>query len=357
MTGIDLGICAATDISDVEYAVTAERLGYTSFWAGDSQLLWSDCYATLALVADRTSTLRIGPGIAVAGTRPASVTAAALATLNRVAPGRVFAGIGAGNTAMRVAGMKPVSTARLERYVTDVRTLLDGGELRADDGALVRHLMPDSGFVAFEPRIPLAVSGFGPRSMAVAARHADGLVLSIPPYPQEVSRVWERLRGAAVDRAVDPSTFRTTLLTTMVVLEPGQPAFGPDVVRQAGAYAIVSMHYAYEQWRQYGRRPPAFARPLWDEYVAMVQDHPEESRHQFLHSGHNCWLEPDEARFVTPELVEATCLVGTPDQLISRLRELADAGLSEVIVLPGLDVKDEVVRAIAERVLPFVRSA
>jgi alkanesulfonate monooxygenase SsuD/methylene tetrahydromethanopterin reductase-like flavin-dependent oxidoreductase (luciferase family) len=241
---VDLGICAASDITDIDYAVTAERLGYSSFWAGDSQLLWSDCYATLALVADRTSTLRIGPGIAVAGTRPVSVTAGALATLDRIAPGRVFAGVGAGNTAMRVAGLKPVTTAALERYVTDLRTLVDGGEIISGDGTRVRHLMPRSGFVALEPRMPLHVSGFGPKAMAVAARHGDGLVLSIPPYPEEVTRVWDRLRAAGGGRDLDPTTFRTTLLTTLVVLDPGQPRYDADVVRQAGAYAIVSMHYA-----------------------------------------------------------------------------------------------------------------
>ncbi len=182
MTSIEIGICAVSDVTDIGYAVTAERLGYTSFWVGDSQLLWSDCYATLALVADRTSTLRIGPGVAVAGTRLASVTAGALGTLNRLAPGRVFAGLGAGNTAMRVAGAKPVGVAGLERYVTDVRTLVDGGEVKTDDGMAVRHLMADQRFVSFAPRIPLYVSAFGPKAMGVAARHGDGLVLSVPPY-------------------------------------------------------------------------------------------------------------------------------------------------------------------------------
>ena len=140
----------------------------------------------------------------------------------------------------------------------------------------------------------------------------------------------------------------------MVVLQPGEPAFSADVVRQCGAYAVVAMHYAYEQWRQYGRRPPPFARPVWDDYVAMVEEHPEHRRHQRVHAGHNTWLEPEEERFVTPELVEATCLVGTADQLVDRLRGLADAGLTEVILLPGLDVKDEVVRSVAEHVLPHV---
>ena len=34
-------------------------------WPADSQMLWSDCYASLALVADRTSKINIGTGVSV----------------------------------------------------------------------------------------------------------------------------------------------------------------------------------------------------------------------------------------------------------------------------------------------------
>ncbi len=48
---MDLGICVASHVGDVGYVVRAEELGYTHAWLADSQMLWSDCYATLALAA------------------------------------------------------------------------------------------------------------------------------------------------------------------------------------------------------------------------------------------------------------------------------------------------------------------
>ena len=72
---MELGVCVASHIGDIDYVVRAEELGYTHAWLADSQMIWSDCYATLALVADRTERIRIGTGVAVSGTRPAPVTA------------------------------------------------------------------------------------------------------------------------------------------------------------------------------------------------------------------------------------------------------------------------------------------
>ena len=66
---IDLGVCVASRVDDIEYAVLAEQLGFSHLWFADSQMLWSDCYATMALAAARTERIRIGTGVAVAGTR------------------------------------------------------------------------------------------------------------------------------------------------------------------------------------------------------------------------------------------------------------------------------------------------
>ena len=68
---MDLGVCIASRIDDIDYVVRAEELGYSHAWFADSQMIWSDCYATLALAADRTRHIRIGTGVAVTGTRPA----------------------------------------------------------------------------------------------------------------------------------------------------------------------------------------------------------------------------------------------------------------------------------------------
>lgn len=356
---VELGVCWASKVDDLDYVVLAEELGYTHLWAADSQMLWSDCYAAMALAAVRTSRIRIGTGVAVAGTRPAAVTAAAHATINRLAPGRVFCGIGTGNTAMRLMGHKPIRLAEFDDHLATLRRLMDGEEASVSwRGAVApaRHLMPDAGFVAFAPRIPMYVSAFGPKAMAVAGKHGDGLVVSIPPMPSAVAAVKGRFLdgAAAAGRRFDGDAMMLCTLTTMVVLAEGEPADSDRVRSEAGAFAIAGLHYAYEQFRQYGRRPNPVYAPFWDDYVAALDAVPEERRHLRIHAGHNCWVIPEEERFVTPELIEATCLVGTASSLAARLRELGDAGLTQVMLLPPLAVKEKVLRDVATHVMPLL---
>ena len=364
---MDLGVCVASAIDDIEYAVLAEELGYSHLWFADSQLLWSDCYATMALAATRTSRIKIGTGVAVAGTRSSAVTAAAHATLNRLAPGRIFCAVGTGNTANRVMGAKPMPIAEFERYLVELRALLDGDEAAvAFRGGTrpVRHLMPDVGFVAFEPRIPLYVSGFGPRAMGLAVRHGDGLVMSVPPTVDGLERAWTRIDAAAAEAGItiDRSRFLTCTLTTMVVLQPGETTTSERVRLACGAFAVAALHYQYEQWREAGRpdRPGGVGRvgsgrshvEGWDRYVAMLDALDPERLHQRIHQGHNCWVVDEEWEYVTPALIEATCMVGTADELARRLRSLDAGGLGQVMLLPPLDVKEEVLRSVAADVMP-----
>jgi 5,10-methylenetetrahydromethanopterin reductase len=357
---LQLGVCLASDISDVDYAVLAEELGYHDLWFADSQMIWSDCYATMALAAARTNRIRIGTGVAVAGTRTAPVTASAHATINRIAPGRVFCGIGTGNTAMRVMGHKPMPIAEFESYIETLKPLLCGQEadlVWRGRSAAIKHLMPEVGFVNFVDRIPLYISGFGPRAMALAAKHGDGLVMSIPPHQGAVERVWARLRATAqaIGRSIDPTNFLTTTLTTAFVLEEGEAVDSPRVREGVGAFAISGLHYSYEQWREAGKPDTVPRFSFWDDYVAMLAEIDPARIHQRVHQGHNCWVLPEEQQFVTKELIEATCLVGTAIEVAERMRGLEAAGLSQIMLLPPLASKEQVLKDIATKVLPLLQ--
>ncbi|MBW2279206.1 MAG: LLM class flavin-dependent oxidoreductase [Deltaproteobacteria bacterium] len=356
---MNLGVCVASHIGDIDYVVRAEALGYSHAWLADSQMIWSDCYATLALVADRTESIKIGTGVAITGTRPAPVTAASIATINALAPGRTFLGVGAGNTAMRIMGQPPHRIREFDRYLTTLRPLLRGDESMLDDrGAEVpiRHLMPDRGFVNFEDPIPMYVSGFGPRSLGLAGRHGDGAVLAMPPNAAVMEYFWKQIEAGAADagRSLDRSAYYTSALTTIVVLDPGEAPDSPRARHECGAFAMATLHFAYDQWRQLGRTPPAFAADIWDDYCAMLAALPKERLHQRIHAGHNCWVIPEEERFVTRELIEASCLVGTAEQVVERLQSLDAAGLDQVMILPPFDPRYEVLERVARDVLPHV---
>jgi hypothetical protein len=64
-----MSVCVMADIDEIGFYPHIESLGYDSAWVADSQMLVSDCYAVLALAARQTSRLRLGPGVAICGTR------------------------------------------------------------------------------------------------------------------------------------------------------------------------------------------------------------------------------------------------------------------------------------------------
>src|ERR1700752_4282545 len=125
-TRMQFGFCFMPNIDEIGFYRHIESLGYQSAWVADSQMLFSDCYAVLALAARQTSRLRLGPGTAICGTRIPPVHAAAMMTLNRLAPGRMFLGIGTGNTAMRSMGQRPMRIAAFDAYLRVLAALLRG---------------------------------------------------------------------------------------------------------------------------------------------------------------------------------------------------------------------------------------
>ena len=356
---MDIGVCVASHVNDIDYVVRAEELGYSHAWLADSQMLWSDCYAALALAATRTRRINLGTGVAITGTRPAPNNASGIATVNALAPGRTFFGVGSGNTAMRVMGLPPQRIADFDRYLETIGPLLRGDEAiyhHGDKALAIRHVMPDDGFVNFEDPIPMYVSGFGPKSLGLAGKHGDGAVLALPANPAVMANIWRMIETGAeqAGREIDRDTYYTTALTTMVVLDPGEPVDSPRVKAECGAMAMAAVHFAYDQFRNFGRRPSGYLLGIWDDYRAMIESYPAERRHQRIHAGHNCWVLPEEEKFLTPEILMATSMIGERDVLIERLASLAGAGLAQVMILPNFDARFDVLERVAKDIVPNV---
>jgi alkanesulfonate monooxygenase SsuD/methylene tetrahydromethanopterin reductase-like flavin-dependent oxidoreductase (luciferase family) len=280
------------------------------------------------------------------------VNAAGIATINAIAPGRTFFGVGAGNTAMRVMGKAPHRLKEYEAYLATMRPLLRGEEA-VWEGKPIRHIMPDKGFVNFREPIPMYVSGFGPKSLAIAGRLGDGAVVAAAAHPAAMSSIWHMIDSGAreVGREIDRQQFKVTALTTIVVLRPGEAVDSDRVKAQCGAMAMAAVHYAYDQWRNFGFQPPNALAGIWDDYSKLLEKTPENVRHQRIHAGHNCWVLPEEEQFLTPEVLRASSMIGTAEELRERLAGLAASGLHQVMILPNFDTRFEVLEDVARELI------
>ena len=350
---MEIGICVASQISDVDYVVEAEKLGFSDAWFADSQMLWSDCYATLAIAAERTSRINIGTGVAIAGTRLPSVHAAGIASINQIAPGRTFFGVGAGNTAMRVMGRPPQRIKQFKEFLKEVKPLLSGQESIVKVGEKeipIIHIMPEKGFVNFKEAIPMYVSGFGPKSLGLAGEYGDGAVLNLPTSADMMEIFWNMIEeGAkASKRKIQRDEFLTTALTAISIVEEGEKVDSERIKKECGPMAMAAIHYSYDQWRNFGHPPPNFLKEIWEDYNSMLNKFPKEKLHQRIHSGHNCWVIPEEEKFLTPSILKATCMIGTKEELLNRISELSNAGLNKLMILPSLESRYEVLNKVSK---------
>ena len=348
------GICVMANVDEIGFFSHAETLGYDSVWVTDSQMLFSDCYAVLALAARQTARLRLGPGVAICGTRIPPVHAAAMATLNRLAPGRVHLGIGTGNTALRTMGQRPMKMAEYDEYLRVLRALLHGEVVDYTfDGVTrpVKMLMHEREYMNLEPRIPLYVSGFGPRAMELAGKHGDGLVFAIPPRGVPPAEALGHARRGAEKAGRTLEGFRNCALTNVVLLEPGERVDSERVIRTVGPNVMASVYYFYDEVHERGVEPPPFLRPMWKRYCELVEHTPPEHRHFRTHEFHYTHLHPGEAELIDADLIRATCLVGTADQLVDQIRDLEREGLQELMFATGTPEKWQLAETFARTVM------
>lgn len=351
---MQFGICVMANIDEIDFFTHAEHLGYDAVWVADSQLLFSDCYAVLALAAARTRRLRLGPGTAICGTRLPPVQVAAVATLNRLAPGRIHLGIGTGNTAMRSMGQKPMRIKDYAEYLRVLSALLRGETVDYTYNGRTRPitmLMHEDRYMNLEPQIPLYVSGFGPRAMQLAGVYGDGLVFAIPPRGMAVPEAMAHVQQGARQAGRSVQGFRNCALTNIVLLEPGEAVDSERVIRLIGPNVMASVYYFFDAVHEHDIEPPAFLQPYWQRYCDLVARTPAEHWHFRTHEYHYTALHPGEAELIDAELIRATCLVGTADELIEQIRALERQGLQELMFATGNDEKWHFAEAFAQQVM------
>jgi 5,10-methylenetetrahydromethanopterin reductase len=193
----------------------AEALGWDGALQPDSQLRRRDTYVLLAAAARATERITLGTLLANPVTRHPTVTAGSIATIDELAPGRTLLGWGVGDTAVRLAGLKPARVSELEASTRLVRALLDGRDVDvgADRPARLPHRRP----------VPIWIAAAGPRTLTMAGAVADGVFIRVGTHPANVTRAIERIHAGARGAGRDPSSLGVgAVFHTVLVDDPGR---------------------------------------------------------------------------------------------------------------------------------------
>jgi alkanesulfonate monooxygenase SsuD/methylene tetrahydromethanopterin reductase-like flavin-dependent oxidoreductase (luciferase family) len=70
-----------------------------------------------------------------------------------------------------------------------------------------------------------------------------------------------------------------------------------------------------------------------------------------LHDGHGMYMQPEEERFVTTELIRHATMTATPEDLILRLRALEAEGVRQVAFIPTPGSVESFAREFGEKII------
>jgi 5,10-methylenetetrahydromethanopterin reductase len=255
---------------------------------------------------------------------------------------------------MRMLGQRPMPLKPFREYIRVVRALLNGEEVDYTlNGAThrIRFQMREHHFIDLDHPIKLYIAAFGPKAQALAGELGDGLVSGLPRGGTVPSMLTNARAGAARVGRTLGADFQVSAMVTLVLLHPGEALTSERIIAESGAAVITGLHYLVARYLETGEDPPEYARPIWKGYMAWLNEAPPEVRHQRLHNSHYSFVDPEEARFITPDLIKATCLTGTPEELVEQVQSLAQQGLNHIMLYPPLNRQYRVIEDFAERVM------
>jgi len=331
-----IGICAKIDA--VGLVSQAEQVGASHFGVGDGPLLFSDPYQYLALASRETSTIKLGTWVTNPLTRIAPVTANSVATLNALAPGRVFVGMGTANNALRSMGHRPATMHELDQALTVVRGLLGGQRVTHNwlgQDREIEFLDRNGHWYDIANPVDTWMAVGGPKGLALAARHADAITYCLGPNREMIRLVRNELDKAVAAAGRPPGSVKLVSNTWFYQLRPGETwedgvdnGFGSGPISSCIVNAGFMADHVDELGRSIVAASQEAARAYLGDPAASDSPHYLDVWAKYLRG-----LDPAHKPIITKQLVDYWCLCGTPDQLREQTQLMLDAGVDMVGVM------------------------
>jgi 5,10-methylenetetrahydromethanopterin reductase len=323
---IPLGVYALPGrITDPSLAIgqaqAAERLGMSTLWLSER---WGtkDFGVPAGAITQVTSTIQIASGITHFQSRHPALLASLAMTAQALSGGRMIIGVGRSVDAMWAAvGLPRATNISIVDYADIFRRLCRGERVRYYDpagrySALRLNDIPD------QPAPPLVWAAIGPKSLALAGGHFDGVLLHSFLIPDAVRRSVELVRTA--ERAAGRRAGSVRIYATVVVACELPPE---KEVAAVGARAVT-----YYQVPGFGEQLAAVNG--WDrEPLARLRSHP---RLAGVKGSTDSVLTLDElvdvASVLPAEWTASAAAIGSASVCVEVLERYRDAGADELVL-------------------------
>jgi alkanesulfonate monooxygenase SsuD/methylene tetrahydromethanopterin reductase-like flavin-dependent oxidoreductase (luciferase family) len=186
------------------------------------------------------------------------------------------------------------------------------------------------------PAIAMHVAGYGPKTLAVAGRVGDGVIIQLAD-PDIIQWIMDTARKAAEEAGRDPSALKCIV---------SAPSYISDDLAEAREQvrwfpAMVSNH-VQDLIDRYGSDGSVVPQVLTDYVEARTfYDYDEHSRVGAKHG-----------EFVTDEICDRFCVLGNAEQAIAKLRELEAIGADQFNIYLMTQDQEVTLEAYGRDILP-----
>jgi 5,10-methylenetetrahydromethanopterin reductase len=309
-------------------AQRAERLGFEAIFFADSQMNNVDPFQALAICAVHTKTIRFGTAVTNMVYRDPSIVANSFATLNEISEGRAIVGMGTGDGPVYSLGRTATKLAEFEKGLRVIRDLLH------DRGVDVPKAKERAGgnvkLKAGKRPAPIYISAEGPKTLRVAGRTCDGVILGTGFDPDVLEWAQARIAEGAKDAGRSASAIDIMPAGMIVVQDDGDLARSRVRSRMANR-AHHNFRFTMETVPE---KEVAGVKKFMDGFD--ISKSIEER------------IDPD---LVTDYLLERFTIAGTPEECIAKVKRLEADGIRRVLLTPPNAIYDEVMEAWGARVI------
>ncbi|MFT5531327.1 MAG: 5,10-methylenetetrahydromethanopterin reductase [Candidatus Poriferisodalaceae bacterium] len=298
-----------------EVAKRLEDEGYDGIVVVDSQCLAPDSFVGLTVMAQATTTLGIGTGVANPVTRHPAALAAAAAAVNVVSAngdsgGRMVLGIGRGDSALFHIGQEPAPLREFKPFLADLCKYVRG-EIVDQDGT------PSSlrWFKNWPQKhhVPVDVACTGPKIIQYAATVADRITFAVGVNPDRIRWGIDLARQARTDAGLNPDDLRFGAYV--------QCAAHPDTDKAVALVRGTAGTFAHFSGMEgsTGEGQTAEDRAQFES----VHENYERKKHTMATARHAQALDDD--------FIRRFAAVGPADEVIARLQSVVDEGVDRLV--------------------------
>ncbi len=289
----------------------ADQLGFDSVWIGE---IWGyELFTSLADLVRATTRIKIGAGIASIYSRSPAVIATAAATLDARSNGRMLLGLGSSGPLVveHWHGARFSQPLRRTREYVEIITMILRREPLHFHGDLFDL---DRGFkLRFRPirsHIPIYLASLGPKNIALAGEIADGILPIYWPN-RDVPALRAALDAGSSAAGRPPGSVAIApYITGAVFLDPGHRSAARRQAAAAVAFYVGHMGTFYANM---------LAAHGFAEDVAAIKV---------------AWSHGPTAAAsaVSDRLLDATTIVGTPSEVVSRADQWMRLGVDQPLL-------------------------